>query len=154
MDTFLPARSQGEMVRVRRETRTHSTRVVLAHKRWVTARNSREREETEERIGELTATMLVELGQQIQGGSLLSFSKNRRIFVGKIAGLSAQVVIDDARGLGDFSGNYLEVETIMPLGADFLEARNNIVIFAQNLLGQDYQPVEYSYFDMLKLSLK
>src|SRR4030095_7504849 len=91
-------------------------------------------------------------GRKVNGADLLFFGKRRRHFVGRLDNLDAVVSIDSVEGLGQYSGLYLEVEVLVPLGEDVNPARQVIVSLAADLLGEEREQVKQSYMDMLKLS--
>src|SRR5438094_561760 len=73
-DTFLPAKNEGDMVRIRRESDNGKRRTLLTLKKWiVTADGGKEREETEGRLHPLVAVVLLWLGRSLRDSSLLSF---------------------------------------------------------------------------------
>ena len=80
-----------------------------------------------------------------------SYSKTRRTYVGKLKGRDVTVAIDLARGLGTFSGHYIEFEVLLPIGSkpEEIEAvQDQLVAFAHKLLG-DERSTQISYRKML-----
>ena len=152
-DTFLPCPVEGDMARVRVEKHKGTTGTLLTLKTWVrTPDGGKERQETEREIGRAATLLLLFLGRKINGADLLSFGKRRRHFVGRLDNRDAVVSIDSVEGLGQYSGLYLEVEVLVPLGEDVNPARQVIVSLAADLLGEEREQVKQSYMDMLKLS--
>ncbi len=154
-DTFLPTQNAGDMMRIRRESQDDQpARTVLTVKSWiVTEDGGKERKETEREIGDSLAGLLLASGRWLKGSELLGFSKRRRLFEGRLAGLEAVVSLDSVDNLGTFSGVYLEVEILVPVGADVGPARNQIADFVSMLLGEAREPVSLSYMEMLKRSI-
>ena len=154
-DTFLPTIDDKEMMRVRVEKGCCVSHVTLTAKSWFTTPDGgRERQEAERQIAAAVGQALVLAGRLLAGSALLSLSKYRQMFVGKLSGLACVVSIDQARELGQYSGCYLEVEILVPIGADVTPAREQIAAFARELLGDGREPVQLSYREMLKLSLQ
>ena len=150
-DHFLPAAVQGEMLRVRRESLDgEPSKALLTFKQWVaTSGGGKERRETERAIGGTIAMIWLILGRIVRGATLLSFSKERRLFEGELAGNDSVVSIDEVTGLGPFSGLYLEVETIIDADSDPSAARNAIFQFVEELFGEKRADIKRSYMDML-----
>ena len=154
-DTFLPSASEGEMVRLRVEEHAGHTLTLLTLKSWVvTAGGGRERKEAERPIGGLMRFCLLRVGRWLSDVDLLSFSKHRKHFEGSLDGLESVVSLDRVVGLGVYSGFYLEVEIVVPVGADVTAARRQILAFAAVLLGEEREPEKRSYLNMLKLSMQ
>jgi adenylate cyclase class IV len=91
------------------------------------------------------------LGRSLRGSSLLSFSKRRQLFAGTLSGRQAVISVDTVSGLGPYSGTYLEIEVLVPIGEDVNAARESIYAMSAQLLGNPEQ-VKQSYMDMLKLA--
>ncbi len=154
-DTFLPTSNDGDMMRVRNETEAGKRRTLLTLKSWVrTADGGKERQETERSIGRFLAAVLVTVGRWLNGSHLLSFSKHRQMFATNISGQAVVVSIDRVSGLGEYSGCYLEVEILVPVGQDVTLAREHIYALVSELFGEARQPVELSYMEMLKRSAR
>jgi len=152
-DTFLPCPVEGDMARVRVEKHKGTTRTLLTLKTWMrTPDGGRERQETEKEIGKAATLLLLFLGRKVAGADLLFFGKRRRHFVGHFDNRDAVVTIDTVDGLGQYSGLYLEIEVLVPLGEDVTPARQAIVSLAADLLGEQREQVQHSYMEMLKLS--
>ncbi len=155
-DTFLPALKDGDMIRIRVESEGESRRRFLTLKDWVTIDGERERREQEGEIGLLASVVLRLVGRLVEGNSPLSFSKVRRSYSSSRPGIEngsdAQVVVsvDRVSGLGVYSGAYLEVEIIVPVGGDVKSARERIRTEVFQLLGEHRDFVPRSYLDMLK----
>ena len=153
IDTFLPAPTDGEMVRLRLERSPKGACTMLTHKTWCnTAGGGKERKESERTVSRVASTCLLTVGRWLKGAKLLSFDKHRDLFVGHLGEQQAVVSIDQAEGLGDYSGFYLEVEVLVPLGKDVTVARERIFELAWELLGEARDPVKLSYLQMLELS--
>ncbi|HEY9869715.1 MAG TPA: CYTH domain-containing protein [Candidatus Obscuribacterales bacterium] len=151
-DTFLPVQQEGDMARLRVEKHKGTTRILLTLKSWVkTPDGGKERQETENQVGRLATVFLMLVGRKIKGADLLSFSKHRRHFTGTLDGRQAVVSIDRVQGLGEYSGLYLEVEILVPLGEDVNPARRQIATLVAGLLGEEREMVKLSYMEMLKL---
>lgn len=150
-DTFLPAQAPYDLMRVRDETRGKSTSSVLTAKRWEELDGERERRESESSLDELTRSCLLLLGNELSRSELLSYSKKRTTFTGKRSGFAVTVALDEAEGLGEFSGTYLEVEIIAKRDRDLSSARQEVERFAVELLGAERE-VAPSYGEMLRRS--
>lgn len=152
-DTFLPPRQKGEMMRVRDEVTAASARSVFTLKAWVkTADGGKERQESECEVSPLVRTLTIMLGRFASNRDLLSFSKDRALFEGNLHGRDVVACIDRVNGLGQFSGYFMEVECIVPLGQDPSAARADIFSFVEKLLGAPREDVKRSYLEMLELS--
>jgi adenylate cyclase class IV len=154
-DTFIPPRQKGEMLRVRDELTADSVRSVFTLKAWVkTADGGKERQESECEVSPLVRTLTIMLGRFASGRELLSFSKERALFEGNLHGRDVVASIDRVSGLGEFSGYFMEVECIVPLGQDPSAARADIFSFVEKLFGNPREDVKRSYMEMLELSKK
>ncbi|MBX9770235.1 MAG: CYTH domain-containing protein [Candidatus Obscuribacterales bacterium] len=157
-DTFLPTESPSDMLRVREEETVKPNgaleqRIVLTAKRWmVFPDGSREREEQEEEIGLLARDGFIRLGEKITGCKLLTFSKKRSMYKGKLGEFDSVVAIDYADGLGAYSGHYMEIEVLVEINRDLTDVRQKIKDHAENLLGSEAEMETMSYMDMLRLS--
>lgn len=158
-DTFLPAMKDEDMIRIRVESEGEVRRRILTLKDWVTIDGERERREQEGEIGLLASVVLRLVGRLVAGASFLSFSKVRRSYSSsppgtatatKSGGIQVVVSVDRVTGLGVYSGAYLEVEIIVPVGGDVKAARERIRTEVFELLGEHREFVPRSYLDMLK----
>lgn len=149
-DTFLPAAADGEMMRVRQETLDEEPmRTLLTFKKWVATSTGKERQETERQVGSSVGALWKLLGRMVGGQPLLSFSKKRKLFDGKLANADAVVSIDEVDGLGSYSGFYMEVEVIVPLDGDVAVFRDRIFELVHNIFGASRADIKQSYMDML-----
>lgn len=154
VDTFLPAEKDGDMVRLREETVDGLTVTVITLKEWVDVDGQRERKEREsDPIDSVTKDTLMSLGRRLATESLMSFSKDRTTFSGRRDKRQVTVALDVASGLGDYSGNYLEVELIVERQEDVAEARAFVESFVAELL-DSHRECAISYMEMLKRSRK
>ena len=152
-DTFLPARRQGEMLRIRVEETGGAVSSVFTLKSWVdTKGGGRERQEYEAGVSPLVRTLVVMLGRFACGGELLHFSKKRSLFDGKLDGYNVVVCLDQVGGLGRYSGHYMEIECIVPLGENPEQVRKQIFVFVEKLLGAAREDIKMSYREMLDSS--
>ncbi|MBX9951380.1 MAG: CYTH domain-containing protein [Candidatus Obscuribacterales bacterium] len=155
-DTFLPALKDEDMIRIRVESEGELRRRILTLKDWVMIDGERERREQEGEIGLVASLVLRLVGRLVEGNPPLSFSKVRRSYSssqpGAEHGSDVQVVVsvDQVKGLGVYSGAYLEVEIIVPVGGDVKSARERIRTEVFELLGENRDFVPRSYLDMLK----
>lgn len=150
-DTFIPPPAKGEMLRVRDETIGTSTRTVFTRKSWVnTPEGGKERRETERPVTPFLRTAML-LAARMICGDLASFVKERRLYTGVSNGMDVVVSVDDVNGLGKYSGDYLEVEVIVPLGQDTAAARDVIFGVATRLFEGQRSEVGRSYQEMLSL---
>jgi adenylate cyclase class IV len=154
-DTFLPTEDEGDMMRVRVESGNGLPRSILTLKSWVsTADGGKERKETEREIPAFLGRLLVAIGRTLKGSPLMSFSKHRQLFEGNLSGWPCVLSLDRVDKLGPYSGVYLEVEILVPVGTDVTPARQRITAFASELLGENREPFALSYMEMLKRSLQ
>lgn len=154
-DSFLPAAVDGEMMRVRAERLGNGPlRTMLTFKKWVKTASGKERQETERQVGASTAALWKLLGRIISGQSLLSFSKQRQLFDGKLGDADAVVSIDEVTGLGSYSGWYMEVEVLVPLDGDTAAYQDRIFALVRDIFREERPDVKRSYMDMLKESQK
>jgi predicted adenylyl cyclase CyaB len=152
-DTFIPPRQKGEMLRVRDELIANTVRSVFTLKTWVHGKDgNKERQESEAEVSSLVRTLVVIVARYFCDRELLNFSKERALFEGKINGREVVACIDRVSGLGKFSGYFLEVECIVPLGQDPSEARTEIFKFVETLFGSPREDIKRSYLEMLELS--
>ncbi|CAN5140661.1 hypothetical protein BH10CYA1_BH10CYA1_37740 [soil metagenome] len=154
-DTFLPVLTDGDMMRLRVETMNDITKTILTRKKWVVVNGEREREETEKETSELAAGCLLELGERLVGGPLLSFSKDRDLYSRLAEDEHHKIVVtlDTAEGLGEYSGHYMEIELLVPVDGDVQAARQQIATLAASLLGEERAFEQLSYQEMLKRSI-
>jgi adenylate cyclase class IV len=155
VDIFLPGQ-EDEMVRLRRETNEDGTHFILTFKRWErNAKGERERRENECRLPQFIAKVLLYLAKHSVSQPLLTFSKLRQHFEGKLTGRTSVVSIDQVTGLGQYSGDYLEIEVLLSLQDQGLaQVRESIAGLALALMPNNCQMVEQSYLDLLKRSLQ
>lgn len=150
-DTFLPPPAKGEMLRVRDESIGGATRTVFTRKSWInTPEGGKERRETERVVTPFLRTALL-LAARMICGDLASFVKERRLFTGTANNLEVVVSVDEVNGLGKYSGDYLEVEVIVPIGEDTAAARDVIFSVAARLFDGQRSDVGRSYQEMLSL---
>lgn len=153
-DWFIPTTVKGEMLRLRQEFGDGVDSFILTVKHWVqTSDNSREREERECKTKPLVFFLLLYLGKTLSGFRVHTFMKHRDIYLGELDGNNAVVAIDDATGLGDYSGPYLEIEVLAPRGSASKTVQNAIVRLAA-LIAPEASEVRHSYQEMLELSLR
>lgn len=152
-DTFIPPREAGEMMRVRDERSSGGVKTVFTLKSWVdTADGGRERKESETVVGPLLRTIVVMLARKASSQELLTFSKDRALFSGKSDGKDVVVSVDRVSGLGQFSGNYCEVECLVPVGDNPSSAQSCIYDLVEKIFGSSKPDEKRSYLDMLKIS--
>lgn len=154
-DSFLPTAVDGEMMRVRQEKIDDApARTVLTFKKWVKTETGKERQETEREVGSSVGALWRIIGRAIARQPLLSFSKSRQLFDGKLGDGDAVVSIDEVNGLGTFSGFYMEVEVLVPLDGDVVTYRDRIFALVKEILQEERPDVQRSYMEMLKESRK
>lgn len=153
-DTFLPRAKEGDMNRIRVESDGKTTRRLLTMKDWVVVSGEKERREEESEIGLAASLFLRVAGRLLNRSALPSFSKTRDLYSRTLGEVSAVVSIDQVTGLGRFSGWYLEIEVIVPIGGNVHEARDTIRGVMIELLGEEREFVKRSYQDMLSESVK
>ncbi|HEY9793409.1 MAG TPA: CYTH domain-containing protein [Candidatus Obscuribacterales bacterium] len=149
-DTFLPSAVQGEMLRVRQERMDlQEARTILTFKQWVKTATGKERRETERDVPPVIGLFWLLVGRFAAGHPLLGFSKRRQLYEGKLNATDAVVSIDEVSGLGVYSGWYLEIEVLQPLGTDSTLLEQQINLLANELFDTGRQPIMRSYRDML-----
>jgi adenylate cyclase class IV len=152
-DTFIPARKKGEMVRIRDEMTSGTARSLVTLKSWVYLPDgNKERLESEAVISPLFRTLAIVMARYASAKELLSFSKERALFEGTVGARHMVASLDRVSGLGQFSGHFLEVETIVPMGEDPTDARKEIFKFVETLFGKPREDVQRSYMEMLEIS--
>ncbi len=152
-DQFLPVKVKGEMLRIRDEVVGSESVTLLTIKEWVNIAGGRERRETEGQLSAFTRRFLLALGGLLNGGKLMSFSKQRQEHHN--AQLPGVVItLDDVSGLGKYSGRYAEIEVLVPQDGDVESARAQIAELARTLFNESRAPVEMSYQLMLEDSLR
>lgn len=157
-DTFLPTENPSDMLRVREEDTVKADgrvekRIVLTAKRWkIFDDGSKEREEQEEVIAPLTRDSFIRLGEKIAGGNLLTFTKKRILYDGRLGDFDAVVSIDFSEDLGEYSGYYSEIEVLVASDRNLSDVREQIQAHASRLLGADAEMETKSYMDMLRLA--
>ncbi len=153
VDWFLPTSQKREMLRIRREKEQQSVTHILTMKRWVdTVSGGKEREEIEKDISSYTALALILIGRFVEGSTLLSLSKRRSTYLGLVADRDASVSLDEAKDLGKYSGNYLEIEVLTPAGEDTGEIGTRIIELAARITG-DAPIVKESYRRLYEMSV-
>lgn len=150
-DTFLPPPAKGEMLRVRDEKMLGVWKTVFTRKSWRnTPDGGRERHECEREATPLLRALVLLVARMICG-DLPSFTKERRLFEDRIGEHEVIISVDQVSGLGKYSGNYLEVEVIVPMGGDTSSARDKVYSVASRLFGAERADVRTSYQEMLSL---
>lgn len=150
-DTFLPPPAKGEMLRVRDEKTLGVWRTVFTRKSWQnTPDGGRERHECEREATPLLRAVVL-LAARMICGDLPSFTKERRLYEGKVHNHDVVISVDQVSGLGKYSGHYLEVEVLVPIGGETSAARDTVYSVASRLFGQDRDDVRTSYQEMLSL---
>jgi adenylate cyclase class IV len=152
-DQFLPVKVKGEMLRIRDEVVGSESWTLLTIKEWVNIAGGRERRETEGQLSAFTRRFLLALGGLLNGGKLMSFSKQRQEhYSAQLPGVV--ITLDDVSGLGKHSGRYAEIEVLVPQDGDVESARAQIAQLALTLFDEERAPVEMSYQLMLEDSLR
>jgi predicted adenylyl cyclase CyaB len=153
-DVFLPTAVDGEMLRVRKERIGDAPkRTFLTFKQWVQTASGKERKETEREVPLTVGALWKLAGRAISGEPLLAFSKQRKLYHGRLGDAEAVISIDDVTGLGQFSGAYMEVEVLVPLDGDVVATKDKIYETVRELLGGERSEAR-SYMEMLKQSRK
>jgi predicted adenylyl cyclase CyaB len=152
-DWFIPSRVKGEMLRLREEHKNGTVNHILTIKTWHdTTDGGKEREEKEHKIRSVTFFFLLYLGKFATSFKLLSFKKIRDIYVGDLEGNKAIVALDEASGLGEFSGRYLEIEVTTPKEAPTKSVQTAILGLASRI-ATTAPEVRRSYRELLERSL-
>jgi predicted adenylyl cyclase CyaB len=153
-DTFIPPPAKGEMLRVRDERVMGQWKTVFTRKSWVTTSDGgKERRECERSVSPFLRAVVLLVARLICG-DLASFTKERKLFEGNAGEFNVVISVDQVSGLGQYSGNYLEVEVIVPLDEDTSKARDTIFAVAARLFGSERDDVRQSYQEMLRLYLQ
>lgn len=156
-DTLLPA-PKSETLRIRREQivdeQKPDVRYLRTHKKHPLLPNGTHvREEEELAISLEEADREMTQAMHSNCAPLPSYSKVRRSYTGTWKGLKLTVCLDVAQGLCSYSGHYIEIEALLPVGSKKInKVQAKIVRFAQHLLGDKRAPV-ISYRKMLLLSI-
>jgi adenylate cyclase class IV len=159
-DTFFPAEKPGDMVRIRDEKCGAKTVHYLTQKTWKIVGDSKERSEQEEKLSANVRNCMIAVGERMNDGQeLLTLFKTRtfyeRLQKSDPGAKKVLVVLDTLPDLGSYSGHYMEVEILVPEGADVEAARTQILGIAKALLqGEERAPMEISYMNMLIESKK
>lgn len=154
-DSFLPGALPGEMLRIRREQIDGgSVHTIFTFKQWVETSSGTERQETERTVQATIASIWLVVGRLLNGGPLLGFSKKRHLYDGKLDGMDCVVSVDDVEGLGQYSGWYMEVEVLMPLGEETAHVRERILALTEQIIGEPRADERRSYRDMLLESMQ
>lgn len=152
-DWFIPSPVRGEMLRLRREYKDGVESYVLTVKHWVaTADDGRERIEHERQIRPITFYLLLYAGKFATGFRLPTFRKSRDLYTGELEGKRAVAAIDEATGLGEYSGPYLEIEVLAPRRSPSKAVQSAIFRLAEQV-APEAPEVQQSYQEMLERSL-
>ncbi len=145
-DTFLPIEQEEAILRLRQECTGTEVRNVLTKKEWVyQLGGDKERQEHEEPVGEFAAQTIAGLGKAASKEPLLVYGKDRWNYAGSINEHKVVVALDAVEGLGEYSGNYMEVEILVEGDGEVESARKQVFEFAHKLLGdkRDFEPMSY-----------
>jgi adenylate cyclase class IV len=149
-DYFLPVKIPGEMLRVRDEQIAGHHESVFTIKEWVQIGTGKERKELEGHLPAFQRSILLSLGKAIQCGLPLScFAKERNEYTNTNQE-GVTVALDVVQGLGENSGNYAEIEVLVPQDGNVDEARAVIIALAYRLFNEEREPVKMSYQQMLE----
>ncbi len=150
-DTFIPAESRDELIRIRDEETQTDTTSYLTLKKWVELNSERERKESEHKIEPDVRECLLSLGKRLSGSELLSYEKRRTTYKGHQSGFDVTVALDETTDLGSYSGLFIEVEVVTNQESQLQEAREFVERFARELLGEERE-IAPSYGEMLRMS--
>lgn len=153
-DWFLPTANADEMIRVRQEKQDTKNKYILTCKSWVYLTEGKERKETECELSSWSKNLLLWTGRWVKRAQLDSFDKKRKMYGKSLEDREIIVSLDQLDELGEFSGNYVEIEILVPINADVQFARTAILQLAADLLGDNRESIQYSYLDMLKMAKK
>lgn len=149
-DTFLPAKEESDMIRVRDLTDESGSRIILTLKKWTVVDGERVRQEREtESLDPVTRECLLDLGMRLAKDDLISFSKVRVEYQKRVDGRVVTVALDEVEGLGANSGSYIEVEVLAKRKEDVKQASAQVDEIARFLLGDDREMAS-SYMEMLQ----
>lgn len=149
-DTFLPVEKPGDIIRIRDEKGDSSIQHILTQKTWVEVLNGKERREQEDTIPVAVRDCVIAVTERLNGKPLKKLSKKRRFYRGTSPeGFKIVVVLDAVTDLGQYSGNYMEVEILVKRDEDIAAARLKVVELAKILLDEEREPWAMSYKQML-----
>jgi len=152
-DWFVPSPVRGELQRLRREYKDGVESYILTVKHWeATADDGRERHERERQIRPITFYILLYLGKFATSFRLPTFRKSRDLYSGELEGKKATAAIDEATGLGEYSGPYLEIEVLAPRRSPSKAVQAAILRLASRIAPEAVE-VQHSYQEMLEASL-
>jgi adenylate cyclase class IV len=152
-DWFIPSPVKGELLRLRREYKDGVENYILTVKHWIaTADDGRERDERERILRPITFFFLLYLGKFVTSFRLPTFRKSRDLYTGELEGKMAVAALDEATGLGEFSGPYLEIEVLAPRRSPSKAVQSAIVRLASRIAPEAAE-VQQSYQEMLARSL-
>lgn len=153
-DTFIPAKVESDMIRIRDLTSDGCDSSVLTLKKWIDVEGERVRQEREtESLDPVVRDCLLEMGSRLADDALLTISKKRDEFQAERNGKTVTVALDQVEGLGAYSGSYMEVEVLAKHKDDVKQALVCVEEFAELLLGEVRETAP-SYKEMLRMSLE
>ena len=92
------------------------------------------------------------LGKFVTAFNLPTFKKSRDLYSGELEGKRATVAIDEAEGLGEFSGPYLEIEVLAPKRSPSKAVQAAISRLVSQI-APEAEEVKRSYQEMLELAV-
>jgi hypothetical protein len=110
------------------------------------------RREVEKHVTPVAALSFILSAIEKHGAPIPYYSKKRSHFEGVYEGYPITIALDQAVGLGRFSGYYMELETILPMGSeDVSHALSVIDALAKSLL-HEKRAAKISYRKMLMMT--
>lgn len=149
-DIYLPPRSDSESLRLRAETRNGAVRYYLIVQSDVKSTGGGEKSQISTEIDSLVFESLHDLGRRLSADELPEINKQRHLFHGEREGWLMRVCLDKLEDLGDYSGHYLELETLC---SDTQEVEGAVAVLtglAVEIVGNDGKPLDMNYLDMYR----
>ncbi len=110
------------------------------------------RREVEKHVTPMVALSFILRAIERHGAPIPYYTKKRSHFQGVYEGYPITIALDKAVGLGRFSGYYMEIETILPMGSeDVSQALSVIDALAKSLLNEK-RAAKISYRKMLMMA--
>ncbi len=152
-DTFIPVEKPGDMIRIRDEHGDRTIRHFLTQKTWVEVANGKERREQEDDLPTSVRDCVMAVVERLNAKPLKKLSKKRTFYKGDLPnGFKVTVALDAVTDIGQYSGNYMEIEILITDDADVAAARLKINELAKTLLDEEREPWAMSYQQMLNES--
>jgi len=149
-DFYLPARSESEYLRLRVETKNGEVRYYLICQADLNAGNGGEKSQITSEIDALVFESLRDMAARLSTEKLPEIKKERHLFHGERDGWLMRVCLDKLEECGEYSGHYLELETLCSTASEVPGAVDVVTGLAREIVGDDGKPLELSYLDMYR----